>query len=268
LVTAPLQLVTCLSREACASYFRLAVVAPPALSQESAGLPRFEFMTELHVLRVFVDGDGGAGNPLGVFLDGAAVPADQRQRVAARLNYSETVFVDDVVDGLVEIYTPTVSLPFAGHPTVGTAWLLTQRAGAPPAALRPPAGEVAVFEEGDMSWIRARGEWAPPMRSIQLESAAAVEALAGPQSSDPDVYVWAWRDEPAGAVASRFFAPGFGIPEDPATGAAAVMLCAQLGRELRIQQQGSELFVRPAAREGWVELGGSVVLDGQRDFAL
>jgi predicted PhzF superfamily epimerase YddE/YHI9 len=82
------------------------------------------------------------------------------------------------------------------------------------------------------------------------------------------VYIWAWRDEPAGVVAARFFAPGFGIPEDPATGAAAVMLCAKLGRELRIEQRGSELFVRPAAQEGWVELGGRVVLDEQRIFAL
>jgi predicted PhzF superfamily epimerase YddE/YHI9 len=56
-------------------------------------------MAELHVLRVFVDVAGGAGNPLGVFLDGGAVPADRRQLVAARLNYSETVFVADVADG-------------------------------------------------------------------------------------------------------------------------------------------------------------------------
>jgi predicted PhzF superfamily epimerase YddE/YHI9 len=225
-------------------------------------------MTELHVLRVFVDAGHGAGNPLGVFLDGAAVPADQRQSVAARLNYSETVFVDDVDEGAFEIYTPTVSLPFAGHPTVGTAWLLTQEAGAPPPVLRPPAGEVTVFEQGGRTWIRARGEWAPPMRSIQLDSAAEVEALDGPPSSDPELHVWAWRDEPAGVVAVRFFAPGFGIPEDPATGAAAVMLCAKLGRQLLIEQQGSELFVRPAAQEGWVELGGRVVLDERREFAL
>ena len=225
-------------------------------------------MTELHVLRVFVDRAGDAGNQLGVFLDGAAAPARRRQRVAAQLNYAETVFVDDVADGIYEIYTPTMPLPFAGHPTVGTAWLLTQLAGAPPPVLRPPAGEVAVFEEGGMTWVRARGDWAPPMRSIQLASAAAVEALDGPPTDDAQVYVWGWRDEPAGVVAVRFFAPGFGIPEDPATGSAAVMLCATLGRELRITQQGSELFVRPAAQGGFVELGGRVVLDERREFAL
>ncbi len=225
-------------------------------------------MTELVVLRVFVDAAGSAGNPLGVFLDGSAVPVDRRQRVAARLNYSETVFVDDIAAGAYEIYTPTVSLPFAGHPTVGTAWLLTQATGAPPPVLRPPAGEVAVFEDGEMTWIRARGEWAPPMRSIQLDSADELEALDGPPTDDDELHVWAWRDEPAGVVAVRFFAPGFGIPEDPATGAAAVMLCAKLERELRIEQRGSELFVRPAAQEGWVELGGRVMLDERREFAM
>jgi hypothetical protein len=46
------------------------------------------------------------------------------------------------------------------------------------------------------------------------------------------------------------------------------MLCAKLGRQLLIEQQGSELFVRPAAQEGWVELGGRVVLDERREFAL
>lgn len=224
-------------------------------------------MAELHVLRVFVDAAGSAGNPLGVFLDGAAVPTGQRQRVAARLNFSETVFVDDIDEGVCEIYTPTVPLPFAGHPTVGTAWLLTQRTGAPPPALRPPAGEVGVFEEGGMTWIRARGAWAPPMRSIELAFAEAVEALDGPPTTDPELHVWGWRDEQAGVVAVRFFAPGFGIPEDPATGAAAVMLCARLGRELRVEQQGSELFVRPAAQNGWVELGGRVVLDERRELA-
>ena len=51
--------------------------------------------TELTVLRVFVGPDGRGGNPLGVFLDGAAIPRDLRQAVAHELNYSETVFVDD-----------------------------------------------------------------------------------------------------------------------------------------------------------------------------
>lgn len=226
-------------------------------------------MTELHVLRVFVDASGAAGNPLGVFLDGAAVPRDQRQPLAAQLGYSETVFVDDADGGALEIYTPAVALPFAGHPSVGTAWLLLQSRpdAASPLVLRPPAGELGVFTEAGMTWVRARGEWAPPMRSIQLQSVADLDALPGPPTDDDVVHVWAWQDEPSGRVHARVFAPGFGIAEDPATGAAAVRLCAQLGRELRITQQGSEIFVRPAQQDGWVELGGRVVLDARRDLS-
>ncbi len=50
-------------------------------------------MPGLHVLRVFTAPDGGGGNPLGVFLDGVAIPPERRQAVAAELGFSETVFV-------------------------------------------------------------------------------------------------------------------------------------------------------------------------------
>src|SRR5919106_884713 len=100
-------------------------------------------MAALHVLKVFVGDDGAGGNPLGVFLDGGTVVASDRQAVAARLGFSETVFVDDAERGELRIFTPGVELPFAGHPLVGTAWLLA-RERTPLDILRPPAGEVAV----------------------------------------------------------------------------------------------------------------------------
>ncbi|MEV8060236.1 PhzF family phenazine biosynthesis protein, partial [Streptomyces antimycoticus] len=82
-------------------------------------------MTDLDVLKVFCGPYGRGGNELGVVRDGAAVVGEaERQRVAARLGFSETVFVDDPERGVVDIYTPSVRLPFAGHPLVGTAWLL------------------------------------------------------------------------------------------------------------------------------------------------
>ena len=52
-------------------------------------------MPVYRLLNVFTAETGAHGNPLGVFLDGAAIPAAERQRVAAELGYSETVFVDD-----------------------------------------------------------------------------------------------------------------------------------------------------------------------------
>ncbi|HYH93881.1 MAG TPA: PhzF family phenazine biosynthesis protein, partial [Candidatus Saccharimonadales bacterium] len=84
-------------------------------------------MTELHVLRVFLDPEGRGGNALGVFLDGGAIDPTERLAVAAELGFSETVFVESIDlaarRASVRIFTPGTELAFAGHPTVGTAWL-------------------------------------------------------------------------------------------------------------------------------------------------
>src|SRR5687768_14053547 len=100
-------------------------------------------MPQLHLLRVFCSDDGAGGNPLGVFLHGADVPAERRQAVAADLGLSETVFVDDAERGDIRIFTPAVELDFAGHPAVGTAWLLE---GAD--VLRVAAGALPVRQIG------------------------------------------------------------------------------------------------------------------------
>src|ERR671927_1127531 len=98
----------------------------------------------IEVIRVFTDAQGAFGNPLGVVLDGAAVPdPHQRQQLATKLGYSETIFFDDLDRGEVRIFTPTTELPFAGHPTVGAAWVLKNR-GTPIKTLQVPAGVVQV----------------------------------------------------------------------------------------------------------------------------
>jgi predicted PhzF superfamily epimerase YddE/YHI9 len=214
-------------------------------------------MTELRVLRVFVGPDGRGGNPLGVVLDGAAVPAGRRQTVAAELGFSETVFVDDAASGAIRIFTPGAELAFAGHPTVGTGWLL-RSLGVGGSVLRPPAGEVATWQEGGLSWIRARPAWIHAMTRTQLSSAAEVEALTGAPAGEGSYYAWAWIDERAGLLRSRYFAGSFGIGEDEATGAAAVMMGGFLRRPLEIRQGvGSVLHVRPGPG-GSVEVGGRV----------
>jgi predicted PhzF superfamily epimerase YddE/YHI9 len=224
-------------------------------------------MVELHVLRVFTGEGGEWGNPLGVFLDGAAVAADQRQRVAADLGFSETVFVDDAASGRCRIFTPGLELPFAGHPSVGTAWLLA-REGVGCEVLRPPAGEVPVRREGERTWIAAKAEWSPPWRLFELADARAVEHLSGPPAGAELAYLWAWEDEAAGLVRARCFSLEDGIGEDEATGSAAIMLAAELGRELTIRQgRGSLLHARPLG-EGRAEVGGRVVLEGRRDYSL
>jgi predicted PhzF superfamily epimerase YddE/YHI9 len=225
-------------------------------------------MAELHVLRVFVAPDGTGGNPLGVFLAGPAVPKGRRQPIATDLGFSETVFVDDPAAGGVRIFTPAAELPFAGHPLVGTSWLLARERTAV-AVLRPPAGEVPTFLDGDgVTWIRGRAEWAPEMAFRQLAGPEEVEALPGAPEDLGFVDCWAWEDEAAGRIRSRVFASSFGIAEDEATGAAAVRLVSQLGRPVTIRQgAGSILHARPGPG-GTAEVGGGVVLDEVRDYRV
>ena len=214
------------------------------------------------MLRVFVGEDDGGGNPLGVFLDGGAVAEGDRQAVAARLGYSETVFVDDAQRGDLRIFTPGVELPFAGHPLVGTAWLLAQE-GTPMDVIRPPAGEVAVRYEGEMTWVAGRPEWSPPMQFAQHASPAEVDALDA--GDDAAAYHWAWEDEATGRIRARAFFREYGIDEDEATGAAALKLSADVGREISISQgQGSRLLAWPL-EDGVAEVGGRTELVDVRE---
>jgi predicted PhzF superfamily epimerase YddE/YHI9 len=220
----------------------------------------------LHVLRVFADEAGQHGNPLGVFLDGAEVPEDRRQAVANELGFSETVYVEDAASGRCRIFTPGYELPFAGHPTVGTAWLLA-REREPVERLRPPAGEVEVRREGELTFVAARAEWSPPWRLVELPDPAEVERT-GPPVDEPNAYFWAWLDDAAGTVCSRCFSLDDGIGEDEATGSAAIMLCAELERDLEIHQgHGSRLYARHLG-EGRAEVGGRVLLDELRNLAV
>ncbi|MFK4227214.1 PhzF family phenazine biosynthesis protein [Streptomyces sp. NPDC019890] len=209
----------------------------------------------LDVLHVFCGGDGRYGNALGVVRDARAYP-DQasRQALAAELGFSETVFVDDPERGVVDIYTPGLRLPFAGHPLVGAAWLLDLE------AVNPPAGEVWVRQDGEFTWITARAEWAPPRTLRQYGSAAEVDALEVPPPGEW-VYAWGWEDEAAGRVRARAFpGRGDGIDEDEATGAAALLLTDRLGRALNITQgRGSQILTAPGP-DGTIEIGGRVRL--------
>jgi predicted PhzF superfamily epimerase YddE/YHI9 len=224
-------------------------------------------VARLHVLRVFCGADGSGGNPLAVFLDGADVPAGARQGVASALGLSETVFVDDSARGELRIFTPAVEVGFAGHPTVGTSWLLA-REREPVEVLRVPAGELPVRYEDGMSSVSALPEWAPPFEWDQLDSPEEVDGLTRPPRGHDLIGGWAWLDKAAGTVRARVFPVRFGIAEDEATGAAAIRLCAELGREIEIHQgRGSLIRARPRDG-GYVEIGGRSALDEVRDYTL
>ncbi|MBQ0830091.1 PhzF family phenazine biosynthesis protein [Streptomyces tagetis] len=230
-------------------------------------------MTDYDVLRVFCAPNGGYGNEIGVVRDGSRVPGtEERRELAAKLGFGETVFVDDPERGVLDVHTPAGRPPLAGDACVGTAWLLDVP------ELVVPAGTVGVRLDGEFTWIEARPEWAPPHTLRHCADAAEVDALPVPAPGEepggapgegqveapgkrPGLYAWAWEDEPAGRVRARAFPGPAGTGEDEATGTAALLLTASLGRALNITQgTGSQLLTAPQPG-GWVEVGGRVRLE-------
>lgn len=213
---------------------------------------------------MFVAAEGSGGNPLGVFLTADALTGSE-QSIAADLGFSETVFVYERQSARLGIFTPAVELPLAGHPLVGTSWLL-HREGPAPSVLRPPAGEIPTWQDSGLTWIRADPEAAPEFDFVQLESAEAVEGLTGAPDGGGKTVTWAWSDERSGAMRVRAFLPDFGIAEDEATGAAALRLCAHVERAVEIRQgSASVLHARPAG-DGQVDLGGRVEAVERRPY--
>lgn len=220
---------------------------------------------DVTVLRVFTDPEGNFGNPLGV-VDASTVEHADRQRLAAQLGYSETIFVDLPAAGShtthATIYTPRTEIPFAGHPTVGVSWWLGEQ-GTPINTLRVPAGLVQVSYEGDLTRITARADWGHEFAIHEF--ASLDEVLAADPIEFPDDtahYLWAWLDRAAGALRSRLFAANLGVPEDEATGSAAIRMTDYLSRDLSITQGKGSMLETTWSAEGWVSVAGRVVNDG------
>jgi PhzF family phenazine biosynthesis protein len=111
------------------------------------------------ILNVFtVAGNRLSGNPLCVFEDGSALSTVQMQALARQLNLSETTFVlpSERATARVRIFTPTFEMPFAGHPTLGTAHVVRAlRAAGDAVVLELEAGLVPVNADGDRWTLRA-----------------------------------------------------------------------------------------------------------------
>jgi trans-2,3-dihydro-3-hydroxyanthranilate isomerase len=228
------------------------------------------------------------GNPLAVFTEAADIPAELMQRTARELNLSETAFVLPPERGgtaHLRIFTPAAELPFAGHPILGSAFVVGERDGGSEVRFETGAGLVPVALERDgeqgirFGWmeqplpavepyedadelLRALGversglpveayRNGPRHVYVELPSEDAVAALkpdlgAFPAGGDLGVNAF------AGAGArwkTRNFAPALGVPEDPATGSAAGPLALHLARHGRIVF-GDEIEIRQGLEIG------------------
>jgi trans-2,3-dihydro-3-hydroxyanthranilate isomerase len=227
-----------------------------------------------------------AGNPVAVFTDARDLPEELLQPLAREINFSETVFVlPKAGDGdvSVRIFTPTEELPFAGHPILGTAFVLGAPLQLAELRLETGSGVVPVrLEREDGRIVFGRMEqplpsWRPYERADELLAALRVERSALPvelyELGPMHVYV-ALENEGAvaalapdlGALAAhragvncfagsdrrwklRMFAPAFGVAEDPATGSAAGPLAVHLARHGRIAF-GDEIEIAQGAEVG------------------
>jgi trans-2,3-dihydro-3-hydroxyanthranilate isomerase len=246
-----------------------------------------------------------AGNALCVVLD--PVPAPVMAALAREVNLSETAFPVVIADGEYEvrIFTPAEELPFAGHPTLGTAWVLgpgrwTQRSpGATVVVEATAEGAVMeapepVFEEVDPGpAVAALG--LPGAESVVVAEAGgmrhllvATEAALGALRPDLVAVAAVQRRHRTTSVApvrrlddrtlhARVFCPGAGIPEDPGTGSAAGPF-ARLARQrwsvdpdLTIRQGdevGRPCRITVHAGEGTLRVGGAVTACAEGHFTL
>jgi trans-2,3-dihydro-3-hydroxyanthranilate isomerase len=211
------------------------------------------------------------GNQLAVFTDAREIPEDTLQPLAKEMGFSETVYVyPPLTDGHVRlrIFTPTAELPFAGHPILGSAFVLAAPLQLGEIRLETGAGVVPVTLEREGARIvfgrmqQPVPNWQPFERADELQELLGVrshlpveEYDLGPHhvylelenkeqvaSLEPDFAALA-RLTPycvncfAGSGTTwktRMFAPSSGVAEDPATGSAAGPLALHLVRHGRI----------------------------------
>jgi trans-2,3-dihydro-3-hydroxyanthranilate isomerase len=264
-------------------------------------------MRHCYVLRVFTRGAEG-GNHLGVITDLTGLPEEAMQVIAADLGFSETVFIDWRSAGppSVRIFTPATEMPFAGHPLVGAAWVLGVMGPGTVDRLVCEVGEIPFRVDGNRVWVdtplvsdveaadpapavaaglptTGRAWWARmpiPYLMVEAPSPAAVADtvpdLAVLRCGPAAEAVCLFARSGAG-VRSRFFAPGLGVDEDPATGSAASAFAAVMAHEGEVEgrltiEQGAEVGfpseIHLEWRNGVASLGGSVVRDDVRSLEI
>jgi trans-2,3-dihydro-3-hydroxyanthranilate isomerase len=227
------------------------------------------------------------GNQLGVFTDARGFSGERMQRLAREMNFAETVFILPAEAGgdiRMRIFTPAAELPFAGHPVLGTAFVVGSALGRDTVRLETGLGVVPVELErkGErivFGWMEQPiPTWSPYERQAELLEAIGIERSLLPVEAyrNGPVHVYVQLDD-EDAVArlrpnlaalgelggicancfagsgsrwkTRMFAPDLAVPEDPATGSAAGPLAVHLARHGRIGF-GDQIEIRQGAEIG------------------
>ena len=246
-------------------------------------MPSFRYV----VADVFTD-TPLAGNPVAVFTDARDLDGETMQRLAKETNLSETVFVlpaGEAAHARIRIFTPATELPFAGHPVLGTAYILAAPMQLGAIVLETGVGPVSIELERHESGRIVFGRMTQPVPRVEpFERADELLAAVGVARSELPVELYdngphhvvvvlPSRDAVAaldpdlsalralGAIGvsccageggrwkTRMFAPAFGVAEDPATGSAAGPIACHLARHERLAW-GEELVLEQGTEIG------------------
>jgi trans-2,3-dihydro-3-hydroxyanthranilate isomerase len=227
-----------------------------------------------------------AGNQLAVFTDARAIPEEQLQALAKEMNFSETTFVyppQGEGHARMRIFTPIAELPFAGHPTLGTAFVLAGPLQLVEIRLETGRGVVPVRLEREgakivFGWMRQPAPTVSPFEGAEeLQAVLGVESRLPVELYDngvPHVYLALDSADEVAALRpsfqrlaeigpygincfapldrgwkTRMFSPAVAVDEDPATGSAAGPLALHLARHGRIAF-GEEVEISQGAEIG------------------
>ncbi len=138
------------------------------------------------LLNVFaIDGDPFSGNPLAVVEDASGLDEARMQAIARQFNLSESTFVTrcpgtGTADADVRIFTPGFEMPFAGHPTLGTAYVIGERLGRQEVTLRVPAGDIPVRRSADdpARWVLTANRATVTAGSVDRADLATIVGVA------------------------------------------------------------------------------------------
>lgn len=215
----------------------------------------------VNIARVFVNEDGKFSNPVGIVVDDEHnLSGEERQKIATKLNFSETVFIDSLETvPEVSIYNPQHKVKFAGHAILGTVYFIKYVLGKHIDSVKCSDEIVKITYDGEVTYISAPLSIMPSWNFEQLDSADKIKELPEWKTSQlKHTFVWAWIDESRGLVRARTFAPDWGIPEDQANGSGSMKLASQLNKNLTITHGlGSVIYANPLEHE-FAEVGGLV----------
>lgn len=226
-------------------------------------------MIELYVLRAFASTDKpGSGGVCGVIFDPTTRLSEvDRQQIASNRRLPEIVYVDDLENAAVQVFTPSRQRAYAGYPLIAAAWLLC-RQGYRVHAMCPPAGSVPARVDAHGAFLSLPLAWVHPYEFQEVKDPAALcgEIMHGRTtrsdiSNHDRVVLWAWSDPTARKVVMKSTIPdhpyGQGI-----SASIALALGAAVGTPLLVEQGDFSICTVVSGNDGVLEVGGYVTLDG------